>query len=68
VQRKGVRVTVISTLKSQPPMISDDLRRQADTFVELQDLSGVIGRPNRSPMPRFIQNDQDHPEDEDERV
>jgi uncharacterized LabA/DUF88 family protein len=69
VQRKGVRVTVISTLKSQPPMISDDLRRQADTFVELQDLSGVIGRPHRaSPLPRFIQNDQDHPEDEDERV
>src|SRR3954466_12350226 len=30
VQRKGVRVTVVSTVKSQPPMASDDLRRQAD--------------------------------------
>ena len=53
VQRKGVRVTVISTLKSQPPMMSDDLRRQADDFVELQDLAGVIGRPHRGPPPRF---------------
>jgi uncharacterized LabA/DUF88 family protein len=59
VQRKGVRVTVISTLKSQPPMISDDLRRQADVFVDLQDLAGVIGRPHRSPLPRFIQGDED---------
>jgi uncharacterized LabA/DUF88 family protein len=65
VQRKGVRVTVISTLKSQPPMMSDDLRRQADTFVELQDLAGVIGRPHRAPLPRFIQGDADQTQDED---
>ena len=45
VQRKGVRVTAVSTLKTQPPMASDDLRRQADTFVELADLASVIGRP-----------------------
>jgi len=44
VQRKGVRVTVVSTLKSQPPMASDDLRRQADTFVELADLAPMVGR------------------------
>lgn len=43
-QRKGVRVSVVSTMKSQPPMISDDLRRQADNFIELDDLRGVIGR------------------------
>src|ERR1041385_6117649 len=36
VQRKGVRVTVVSTVKSQPPMVADELRRQADHFVELQ--------------------------------
>jgi uncharacterized LabA/DUF88 family protein len=47
VQRKGVRVTVVSTVKSQPPMASDDLRRQADTFVDLMDLSALIGRPSR---------------------
>src|SRR5204862_221128 len=42
VQRKGVRVTVVSTVKSQPPMASDDLRRQADAFVDLQDLADII--------------------------
>ena len=44
VQRKGVRVTVVSTIRSQPPMIADELRRQADRFVELQTLQTVIGR------------------------
>ena len=57
VQQKGVRVTVVSTMKSQPPMTSDDLRRQADSFVDLADLSTIIGRPARSPLPRFIQGD-----------
>ncbi|MGB0482870.1 MAG: NYN domain-containing protein, partial [Alphaproteobacteria bacterium] len=38
VQRKGVRVTVISTIKSSPPMIADELRRQADSFVELTEI------------------------------
>ncbi len=52
-QRKGVRVTVVSTVKSQPPMVSDDLRRQADSFVDLADLNEIIGRPSR--LPRFIQ-------------
>lgn len=46
-QRQGVRVTVVSTIRSQPPMISDDLRRQADDFIELADLKDVIGRPPR---------------------
>ena len=47
VQRKGCRVTVVSTLKSQPPMAADDLRRQADAFVELADLASTIGRPRQ---------------------
>jgi uncharacterized LabA/DUF88 family protein len=55
VQQKGVRVTVVSTVKSQPPMASDDLRRQADNFVDLADLASIIGRPARAPLPRFIQ-------------
>jgi len=46
-QRQGVRVSVVSTIRSQPPMISDDLRRQADNFIELDDLKNVIGRPPR---------------------
>jgi uncharacterized LabA/DUF88 family protein len=44
VQRRGVRVTVVSTIRSQPPMVSDELRRQADAFVELQDLMPQIQR------------------------
>jgi len=44
VQRKGVRVTVISTITSQPPMIADELRRQADIFIDLQDLATKVGR------------------------
>ncbi|MDP4022462.1 NYN domain-containing protein [Methylobacterium sp. NEAU 140] len=43
-QRRGVRVTVISTIQTQPGMISDDLRRQADEFVDLASLSSRIGR------------------------
>ena len=61
VQRRGVRVTVVSTMKSQPPMASDDLRRQADNFVDLADLVSIIGRPARPPLPRFIQGDDPSP-------
>ena len=46
-QRQGVRVSCVSTIRSQPPMISDDLRRQVDNFIELEDLKDVIGRPPR---------------------
>lgn len=49
VQAKGVRVTVVSTIRSQPPMIADELRRQADNFIELDELKEVIGRPPREP-------------------
>ncbi|MBI09376.1 MAG: NYN domain-containing protein [Rhodospirillaceae bacterium] len=49
VQRKGVRVTVVSTVKSSPPMIADELRRQADNFVELMDLSEEIARKHGRP-------------------
>jgi uncharacterized LabA/DUF88 family protein len=44
VQRKGVRVSVVSSIRTQPPMVADDLRRQADTFIELQDLMAQIQR------------------------
>lgn len=43
-QYMGVRVTVVSTLITQPPMIADELRRQADEFIDLADLEGEIGR------------------------
>jgi uncharacterized LabA/DUF88 family protein len=44
VQRRGVRVTVVSTISSQPPMIADELRRQADVFTDLTELRSRIGR------------------------
>lgn len=51
IQRKGVRVSVVSTTRSHPPMISDELRRQGDNFIELDELRDVIGRPARDPLP-----------------
>ncbi len=47
VQRKAVRVSVVSTLRSSPPMVADELRRQADSFIELQDLAPQIARAPR---------------------
>ncbi|MBP0110395.1 LabA-like NYN domain-containing protein [Bradyrhizobium vignae] len=43
-QRRGVRVTVVSTLSTQPPMVADDLRRQADVFMDLAELRPKLGR------------------------
>ena len=50
VQRRGVRVTVVSTVRSQPPMVADELRRQADCFIELQDLQDEIARLSPGPV------------------
>jgi uncharacterized LabA/DUF88 family protein len=61
VQRQGVRVTVVSTLKSQPPMVGDEIRRQADVFVELADLADIIGRSARERLPRFLQESPGEP-------
>jgi len=47
-QRRGLRVTVVSTIRTQPPMIADELRRQADTFLELHELSAYIAREHRA--------------------
>jgi len=43
-QDLGVRVTVISTLQTRPAMVADELRRQADQFVDLAELESMIGR------------------------
>lgn len=43
-QHKGKRVSVISTLQTQPPMVADDLRRQSDQFIDLDDLQDLIAR------------------------
>lgn len=58
VKAKGVRVSVVSTLNATPPMMADDLRREADTFIELADLGELIARPRRENA-----DDADHPVD-----
>ncbi len=53
VQRRGVRVTVVSSVASHPPMAADELRRQADVFIDLVTLQPKIGRdPSERPPPR----------------
>ena len=65
IQAKGVRVSVVSTVKSSPPMASDELRRQADSFIDLADLENTVGRrgaPARKPKP--ADDDEDEFEDD----
>jgi uncharacterized LabA/DUF88 family protein len=63
IQRRGVRVTVVSTIKSNPPMASDDIRRAADNFIDLADLSSLIGRPPRERHEQQRYDYADHDED-----
>lgn len=72
IQRKGVRVTVVSTMHTQPSMIADELRRQADVFIDLVDLQARIGRDpaERSSRmqepPRFLERRAPAPGPDDE--
>ena len=52
VQARGRRVTVVSTLATRPPMVADDLRRQADQFIDIMDLKPEIGRDPAEREPR----------------
>lgn len=61
VQAQGVRVTVISTMNSEPPMASDELRRQADVFLELENLADKIGRSTNAGR-----HSQNHDDDDDD--
>ncbi|MGI9416105.1 MAG: NYN domain-containing protein [Hyphomicrobiales bacterium] len=56
-QRRGRRVTVVSTMATKPPMVADELRRQADQFVDLVDMEDEIGRA-RSERDQRDQRDQ----------
>ncbi|MCI4664663.1 MAG: NYN domain-containing protein [Neomegalonema sp.] len=62
-QRRGLRVSVVSTIATQPPMIADELRRQADNFIDLEDLREIIGR---EPRPNRPEDEFDDDEDEDD--
>ncbi|MEL7429456.1 MAG: NYN domain-containing protein [Pseudomonadota bacterium] len=66
-QRKGRKVSVVSTVVTNPPMIADDLRRQADHFIELTDLKKDIGRdPAERPNHNSEPDDEDDYEDDDD--
>jgi uncharacterized LabA/DUF88 family protein len=52
VQRRGVRVSVVSTIRTQPSMVADELRRQADAFVDLTDIADHIIRRQVEPRPQ----------------
>jgi hypothetical protein len=58
IQRKGVRVTVVSTISTQPPMVADELRRQADIFLDIVELQGKIGRDPGERASRPPRDDQ----------
>jgi len=79
VQRRGVRVTVVSTLRSQPSMIADELRRQADVFIDLTQLQeqicrafgeqsrgGPRGGGRQAPVEDNYDEDEDDYEEEEE--
>jgi uncharacterized LabA/DUF88 family protein len=62
VQRRGVRVTVVSTIATQPPMIADELRRQADVFLDIVELQPKIGRDPSERAPREPRERQHTPQ------
>lgn len=66
VQSMGVRVTVVSTVKSSPPMAADELRRQADRFMDLADIENQIGRAASARRPKPADNDDVDEEFEEE--
>jgi uncharacterized LabA/DUF88 family protein len=45
-QRRGVRVTVVSTIACKPAILADELRRQCDQFIDLIELKPKIARDN----------------------
>jgi len=59
VQRKGVRVSVVSTIKTSPPMIADELRRQADQYIDLADIAPEFTRKTTDARPRAANRDGD---------
>jgi len=55
VQRRGKRVSVVSTIRTTPPMVADELRRQADNFIELDELRPQIAREGgKTGAPQFV--------------
>ncbi len=68
VQRQGVRVSVVSTVRSVPPMIGDELRRQADQFLELAEIAPGFTRRQMEPRTRTARNTPAEPFSEQSEV
>ena len=67
VQRQGKRVSVVSTVRTQPPMAADELRRQADQFIDLVDLASLIMRdPSARPQGAATRQDAPYPDEDNE--
>jgi len=68
VQRQGVKVSVISSIRTTPPMVADELRRQADQFIELSDIAPEFTRrqtePRLRPHPARITPAEPYPDTE----
>lgn len=62
-QQKGKRVSVVSTLQTQPAMVADELRRQADQFIDLADLEQIIGRETSAARVARSGRQPDHDDD-----
>ncbi len=65
VQHKGRRVSVVSTLSTRPPMVADDLRRQADQFIDIADMQKEFGRAHDDRRERAPQQDFDDYDEEE---
>ncbi|MDH3737563.1 MAG: NYN domain-containing protein [Alphaproteobacteria bacterium] len=67
VQRLGTRVTVISTVSVNPPLAADEIRRQADNFVDLASLRSEISRQHNGARPtRVVDNEYEEDEFDDD--
>ena len=77
VQRKGRRVSIVSSTRTSPPMVADELRRRADNFIELDDLRSQIGRDppaarvvaqNRHTEPARVADEGDEGDDDEDQA
>ncbi len=63
-QRRGRKVSIVSTMASQPSMISDELRRQADHFIDLMTLKNEVGREQAARRPEPAHSGEDEEDDD----
>lgn len=55
-KRRGIHTTVASTVRSEQSYCSDDLRRAADAFIDLDDIRSAISREPRNEKANSIES------------